>query len=59
VDLYLHGAGATANPPTLTLDAIAPTETTTKYRDSVGVNFIGGNAWKEIGYGRRINSAEG
>lgn len=49
VDLYLHGTGATANPPTLTLNSIAPTETTTKYRDSVSVNFSGGNPWQEIG----------
>jgi hypothetical protein len=27
----------------------APTATTEKYRDSAGVNFSGGNLWKEIG----------
>jgi len=46
---YLHGAGPNANPPTLFLDTAAPTATTAKYRDSTGVNFSGGNQWKEIG----------
>jgi RHS repeat-associated protein len=46
---YLHGTGPNANPPTLFLDNIAPTATTEKYRDSTGVNFSGGNLWKEIG----------
>jgi RHS repeat-associated protein len=46
---YLHGTGPTANPPTLFLDDTNPTATTAKYRDSVGVNFSGGNLWKEIG----------
>jgi hypothetical protein len=46
---YLHGTGPNANPPTLLLDNNAPTATTEKYRDSTGVNFSGGNPWKEIG----------
>jgi hypothetical protein len=46
---YLHGAGATANPPTLSLDAVAPTASTDKYKDSSSVNFSGGNAWKDVG----------
>jgi hypothetical protein len=46
---FLHGSGATANPPTLFLNASAPTDTTAKYRDSASVNFNGGNLWKEIG----------
>jgi hypothetical protein len=47
--LYLHGSGATANPPTLSLDAVAPTASTDKYRDSTAVNFAGGNPWKDVG----------
>ncbi len=46
---YLHGMGATANPPTIFLDHSFPTASTEKYRDSAGVNFSGGNPWKEIG----------
>lgn len=30
-------------------NTIAPTDSTAKYKDSTGVNFAGGNAWKEIG----------
>jgi hypothetical protein len=48
-DLYLHGIGATANPASLALDAIAPTSTAEKYKDSPSVAFSGGNPWKEIG----------
>ena len=48
-NFYLHGSGATANPATLFLDVAAPTGTTAKYRDSAGVNFNGGNPWKELG----------
>ena len=47
--LYLHGSGGTANPPTLTLDEVAPTGTTPKYKDSPSVNFAGGNIWKKVG----------
>ena len=48
-DFFLHGAGATANPPTLFLDRTAPTDTTAKFKDSTSINFSGGNPWKEIG----------
>ena len=48
-DYYLHGAGATANPPTLFLDDIAPTGTTAKYKDSASIKFSGGNPWKDVG----------
>ena len=47
--LFLHGTGPDANPPTLFLDTASPTASTAKYRDSTGVNFSGGNLWKEIG----------
>jgi hypothetical protein len=49
LNFYLHGSGATANPPTLFLDSTAPTGTTAKYKDSASVNFSGGNLWKEVG----------
>ncbi|MGH6631571.1 MAG: hypothetical protein ACREB3_17720, partial [Burkholderiales bacterium] len=48
-DLFLHGTGATANPPTLFLDATAPSATTAKSKDSTSINFSGGNPWKEVG----------
>src|SRR5258706_11532431 len=48
-NLYLHGTGTTANPATLFLDSTVPTTTTTKYKDSTGINFSSGNAWKEVG----------
>ncbi len=47
--LYLHGTGAQANPSVLTLDGVAPVGSTAKFRDSAGVNFAGGNPWKDIG----------
>ena len=47
--LYLHGAGATANPPTLSLDGVAPSALTDRYKDSSAVTFAGGNPWKEVG----------
>jgi len=47
--VYLHGSGGTANPPTLSLDGIAPTGATAKYQDSAGVDFNNGNAWVSIG----------
>jgi hypothetical protein len=46
---HLHGAGGTANPPTLFLDAAAATSSTAKYKDSAAVSFGGGNPWKTIG----------
>jgi hypothetical protein len=33
----------------LRLDAAAPTESVAKTQDSAGINFAGGNAWREIG----------
>ncbi|MGH7165241.1 MAG: hypothetical protein ACREIS_06930, partial [Nitrospiraceae bacterium] len=48
-DFFLHGTGATANPPTLLLDPTAPTATTAKSKDSTSINFSGGNPWKEVG----------
>jgi hypothetical protein len=47
--LYLHGSGGTANPPVLFLDNTASTAVTEKYKDSAGINFNGGNPWKDIG----------
>lgn len=46
---YLHGTGPANNPPTLFLDNTAPTSGTEKYRDSAGINFSGGNLWKQTG----------
>lgn len=48
-DVYLHGSGGMANPPTLFVDLAAPTSGTTKSKDSAGVNVSGGNAWKLVG----------
>ncbi len=45
---YLRGTGPAANPPTLFLGSV-PTATSPKYRDSAGINFNGGNPFKEIG----------
>jgi len=47
--LFLVGSGGTANPPTLSLSAQAPTGTTAKYKDSPGINYSGGNPWAEVG----------
>jgi hypothetical protein len=47
--VYLHGIGAAANPPTLTLDTTAPSGSQEKYRDSADVKFAGGNLWKDLG----------
>ncbi len=49
IALFLEGAGATANPPTLSLSTSAPTSTTAKYKDSPAITFAGGNPWAEIG----------
>jgi hypothetical protein len=46
---FLHGMGATNNPPVLSLDDVAPTATVPKYRDSPSVQFGGGNPWIEVG----------
>jgi hypothetical protein len=48
-DFFLHGSGATANPPVLFLDGSAPTGSTAKYKDSTSINFAGGNTWKDVG----------
>jgi hypothetical protein len=48
-DLFLHGGGGQANPPSLTIDAAAPTAATAKFKDSASVNFSGGNPWREVG----------
>ncbi len=48
-DYFLRGTGPDNNPPTLLLNTTAPTTTTAKFRDSAGVNFSGGNLWKDIG----------
>ena len=47
-DLFLHGIGPNADPPTLFLDGNSPTSTTAKFRESASANFAGGNPWKEI-----------
>jgi hypothetical protein len=47
--IYLRGIGPSSNPPTLFLDASAPTNTTAKFKDSTAINFSGGNPWKEVG----------
>jgi len=49
VNLFLHGSGAAANPPTLFLDATTPPGAADDYKDSAAVNFNGGNAWKDVG----------
>ena len=48
-DLFLHGTGTDANPATLFLNNSSPTASTSKYKDSTGINFSGGNPWKEVG----------
>ena len=54
---YLHGTGATNNPPTLFLDTIAPTATTEKFKDSTSISRNGGNPWKEVGTWTAASSA--
>ena len=46
--LSLRGTGPDANPSNLFLGS-APTASAPKYRDSVGIKFAGGNAFKELG----------
>ena len=48
-NFFLHGSGALANPSTLFLNSSAPTLTAASYKDSAGINFSGGDPWKEIG----------
>jgi hypothetical protein len=47
--VYLAGSGGTANPPTLSLSADAPSGSTAKYQDSPSINFNGGNPWATVG----------
>ena len=49
IDLYLHGTGSNGNPSVLFLNEVASAATTAEYQDSAGVNFNGGNPWKDIG----------
>jgi hypothetical protein len=49
LQVYLQGAGSTANPNTLFLDPIAPNGETAKYKDSARLNFAAGNPWVAIG----------
>jgi hypothetical protein len=42
-DYFLHSAGSTNF-----FDTTAPSASTAKFKDSAGVNFAGGNPWKEI-----------
>lgn len=49
LDAYLHGSGATTNPPTLTVDLFPSISLTAKTKDSPAVNFSGGNPWQVIG----------
>lgn len=46
---YLRGTGPVDNPPTLFLNATAPTATAEKFKDSAGITRNGGNLWKEVG----------
>jgi len=47
--IFLHGSGATANPPSLSLSTTAPTVTSAKYKDSPAIAFSGGNPWVSVG----------
>ena len=46
---YLHGSGGAVSPPTLFLDALTPSNTTAKYKDSASIKFNSGTLWKEVG----------
>ena len=48
-NFFLHGSGGLANPSTLFLNSSAPTVAAASYKDSAGINFSGGDPWKEIG----------
>src|SRR5690348_14127178 len=37
--LYLHGSGGYVNPPPLSLNSAAPTDTPPKYKESPALNF--------------------
>lgn len=58
-DVFLHGSGGTANPPTLFLNLTASSGNTAKYKDSPSVNFAGGNLWKAVGTWRPPAGASG
>jgi len=47
--LFLHGSGAVANPPILSLDPTAPTSTVARYSESTALRFSGGNPWAVLG----------
>jgi len=49
LDAYLHGSGATTNPPTLTVDLLPSISLTAKTKDSPALNFSSGNPWQVIG----------
>jgi len=49
VDIFLHGSGGTANPPSLSIDGVTPTSAAAKYKDSPAIKFSGGNPWTEVG----------
>ena len=49
LDAYLHGSGATTNPPTLTVNLLPSISLTAKTKDSPAANFSGGNPWQVIG----------
>lgn len=43
-DLFLHSGGSD-----FFLDSLPPIESTSKYKDSAGINFKGANPWVEVG----------
>ncbi len=47
--IFLRGAGAATNPPTLFLDAEPPDALVAKTKNSGAMKVARGNAWKEIG----------
>jgi hypothetical protein len=47
--LFLHGSGAVANPPVLSLDPTAPTSTAPRYSESTALRFSDGNPWVALG----------
>jgi sugar lactone lactonase YvrE len=47
--LFLHSSGTN-----LFLNTTAPAAATAKYKDSTGVNFAGGNVWREVGVWRMM-----
>jgi len=47
--LFLAGSGPLANPPTLFFSGAPPAGSSPRHKDSPGVTFAGGNAWKPVG----------